>query len=155
VPVTARLSKSFYDRFGDDVANELVEWFNSVDATYRANLLEVNELNFARFDAKLEGLEVERQFVQVAGRFDKVDQRFDKIEERIVKFEERFVKIDERLAAIDRRFDSIEALLREQLMRIDGRLDRFEARMMRWMLTFWVGTLGGLAALVWAMVRPR
>src|SRR5436189_2766283 len=32
----------------------LVDWFNSVDATYRADLRELNELNFARFDAKLE-----------------------------------------------------------------------------------------------------
>jgi hypothetical protein len=31
-----------------------VEWFNQVDATYRAELRELNELNFARFDAKLE-----------------------------------------------------------------------------------------------------
>lgn len=31
-----------------------MEWFNSVDATYRADLKELNELNFARFDAKLE-----------------------------------------------------------------------------------------------------
>jgi hypothetical protein len=36
------------------VANELVERFNSVDATYRSDLREMNELNFARFDAKLE-----------------------------------------------------------------------------------------------------
>jgi len=54
VPVTVRLSKKFYDTFGDDIANELVNWFNSVDATYRADLRELNELNFARFDAKLE-----------------------------------------------------------------------------------------------------
>ena len=38
---------------GEDVANELVEWFNAVDATYRAELREANESNFARFDAKL------------------------------------------------------------------------------------------------------
>jgi hypothetical protein len=31
-----------------------VEWFNAVDLTYRADLRELNELNFARFDAKLE-----------------------------------------------------------------------------------------------------
>lgn len=54
MPVTARLSRRFYDTFGDDIANELVDWFNSVDATYRAELRELNELNFARFDAKLE-----------------------------------------------------------------------------------------------------
>ena len=54
MPVTAKLSRKFYDKLGDDVANELVEWFNQVDATYRADLRDLNELNFARFDAKLE-----------------------------------------------------------------------------------------------------
>src|SRR3954469_114078 len=54
VPVTAKLSKRFYDVLGEDVANELVEWFNAVDLAYRSDLRELNELNFARFDAKLE-----------------------------------------------------------------------------------------------------
>src|SRR5437870_1023988 len=54
VPVTARLSKRFYDVFGEEIATELVDWFNAVDATYRADLRELNELNFSRFDAKLE-----------------------------------------------------------------------------------------------------
>ena len=54
MPATARLSKRFYDVFGEEIANELVDWFNTVDATYRADLRELNELNFARFDAKLE-----------------------------------------------------------------------------------------------------
>jgi len=54
VPVTAKLSRKFYEKFGDDVANELVDWFNMVDATYRSELRELNELNYARFDAKLE-----------------------------------------------------------------------------------------------------
>src|SRR5437867_8760806 len=53
-PVTAKLSRKFYETFGDEIANELVNWFNDVDATYRADLRELNELNFARFDAKLE-----------------------------------------------------------------------------------------------------
>jgi len=54
MPVTARLSKLFYERLGEQIANELVDWFNSVDASYRAELRDLNELNFARFDAKLE-----------------------------------------------------------------------------------------------------
>jgi hypothetical protein len=47
-------SKRFYDVLGEDIANELVDWFNAVDLTYRTDLRELNELNFARFDAKLE-----------------------------------------------------------------------------------------------------
>ena len=54
MPVAVRLSRKFYEKFGEELTNELVDWFNSVDATYRADLREVNELNFARFDAKLE-----------------------------------------------------------------------------------------------------
>ncbi len=54
MPVTAKLSKKFYETFGEDVTNELVNWFNSVDATYRADLRELNETNFQRSDAKLE-----------------------------------------------------------------------------------------------------
>ena len=54
MPVTAKLSRKFYDRFGDDIANELVDWFNMVDETYRAELRELNERNFARFDSRLE-----------------------------------------------------------------------------------------------------
>jgi hypothetical protein len=54
MPVTAKLSKRFYDVLGEDIANELVDWFNAVDLTYRADLRELNELNFARFGAKLE-----------------------------------------------------------------------------------------------------
>ena len=54
MPVTARLSLKFYERFGEDVARELTDWFNDVDATYRSDLREINAHNFALFDAKLE-----------------------------------------------------------------------------------------------------
>ena len=54
MPVTAKFSKAFYDKFGHSVADELVNWVNQVDATYRTELRDLNELNFARFDAKLE-----------------------------------------------------------------------------------------------------
>jgi len=54
MPVAIRLSKRLSEKLGDEAANELVEWFNSVDAAYRADIREFNELSFARFDAKLE-----------------------------------------------------------------------------------------------------
>lgn len=54
MPVTARLSKRFYDKFGDEIANEFVDWFNQVDATYRSEFRDLFQTNFAQFDAKLE-----------------------------------------------------------------------------------------------------
>ncbi len=62
MPITAKLSKKFYDRFGDDIAGELVDWFNSVDTTYRTDLRELNERNFERFDGRLE-----QRLAQMAG----------------------------------------------------------------------------------------
>ena len=54
VPVTAKLSREFYDKFGDKIANELVNWFNQVDASYRSEFKDLFEVHFSRFDAKLE-----------------------------------------------------------------------------------------------------
>jgi hypothetical protein len=155
MPVTARLSKSFYDRFGDDVANELVEWFNAVDLTYRTDLRELNELNFARFDASMDArfaqadAKIERRFAE---QDRKIDQRFAEYD---AKWEQRFSQVDIRFAQIDRRFDALAAMLQLHIATFDTRMAQFEARMMRWMLTFWVGTLGGLAALLWALMQAR
>lgn len=95
MPVTAKLSRKFYDKLGDDVATELVEWFNMVDATYRSDLRELNELNFARFDAKVEQRVAElRADIQVRiaelrsemhRGFARVDQRFAELETRLTK----------------------------------------------------------------------
>ncbi len=54
MPVTAKLSRRFYETFGDEIANELVEWFNRVDDAYRSEFRELFEVHFSRFDAKLE-----------------------------------------------------------------------------------------------------
>ncbi|HJQ21503.1 MAG TPA: hypothetical protein VJ867_14230 [Gemmatimonadaceae bacterium] len=83
---------AFYERLGEDVANELVEWFNLVDATYRSDLREINELNFARFDAKME-----QRFAQ----FDaKMEQRFAHFD---AKWEQHFAQLE---AKWERRFDA-------------------------------------------------
>jgi len=54
MPITVKLSERFYERLGHEFVDELVNWFNQMDLTYRTDLRELNELNFARFDAKLE-----------------------------------------------------------------------------------------------------
>ena len=90
MPVTAKLSRRFYEQFGDDLANELVDWFNTVDATYRSDLDRLNELNFARFDAKLE---------QRLAQFDaKLEQRLAQLEAKWeVNLERRFGRLEKQL----------------------------------------------------------
>lgn len=53
MPVTAKLSRSFYDKLGDDVAGELVDWFNAVDTDYKNDLKEINDRNWERFRAEM------------------------------------------------------------------------------------------------------
>lgn len=78
MPVTAKLSREFYERFGDKIADELVNWFNQVDATYRSDLRELNELNFARFDAKLE-----QRLAQVAAN---LEQRLAELKTSLIRW---------------------------------------------------------------------
>jgi hypothetical protein len=61
-----------------------VEWFNSVDATYRSELKELNELNFARFEAKLEQRTAELR-AEVREGFARVDRRFAESETKLTK----------------------------------------------------------------------
>src|SRR2546426_12470343 len=85
MPVTAVLSKKFYETFGEDVTNELVNWFNSVDATYRADLRELNETNFVRFDAKLE-----QRLAELDARWGSKWSALDaKLEQEIAKLKAR------------------------------------------------------------------
>ena len=95
MPVTAKLSRKFYEKFGDDVANELVDWFNMVDATYRSDLRELNELNYARFDAKLEQriAELKAEFnsritelrAEMRLGFKNADVKLEQLETRLTK----------------------------------------------------------------------
>ncbi len=78
MPFTAKFSERFYERLGHDVVNELVDWVNTVDLTYRTELREQNEINFQRFDARL-------------------DQRFAELE---TKFEARFGTLDTRIESV-------------------------------------------------------
>jgi hypothetical protein len=88
MPVTAKLSRRFYERLGDEIVNELVDWFNAVDATYRSDLRETNELNFARFMAS-----VDQRFAEQDARFER------RLLEQYAGFERRLAEIDARLAA--------------------------------------------------------
>lgn len=126
MPVTAKLSRSFYERLGDEIANELVDWFNAVDATYRNDLRELNELNFQRFDDR-----VERRFAEFQA----------KIEQRLTQFE---TKIEQRLA--EHRVE-----VAAELASLRGALADQRAELLRWMFAFWAATLIPLAGLIVAL----
>ena len=50
----AKLSREFYDRFGDKVTDELVNCLNSIEASYRAEIKDLFAAYFGRFEEKIE-----------------------------------------------------------------------------------------------------
>ena len=133
MPVTAKLSRRFYEQLGDEVTNELVEWFNSVDATYRGDLRELNELNFARFDANVEA-RFATQDATLERRFAAVDVRFAALD----------ATLERRFAAMDVRFEAM-----------NSRFATTEKRLIGWMFAFWTGTMLAQAAFLYAVLRAR
>jgi len=112
MPITAKLSRKFYDKLGDDVANELVEWFNQVDATYRADLRELNELNFARFDSKQE-------------------QRLAELRSDLrAEFQAAIAQLKAEIAELRGEFRG----------ELRGGLAGLKAELVKWMFLFWAGT---------------
>jgi hypothetical protein len=78
MPVTATLSRKFYEKFGDDLTNELVNWLNQVDATYRSELRDLNERNFAQFETRLQA--------EIAQAVARLETRMAEFEARVVKW---------------------------------------------------------------------
>ena len=123
MPVTAKLSRKFYDKLGDDVANELVEWFNAVDATYRADLRELNELNFARFRAEVD-----------AG-FARADA---KLEQRIAELR----------GDMHAGFARADARLEQRIAELRSEMHLLETRLTKRMFGFWIAQSATTAGLV-------
>ena len=146
MPVTAKLSRKFYDKLGDDVANELVEWFNLVDATFRSDLRELNELNFARFDAK-----VEQRWAQLDA---KLEQRVAQVEQRLTQLEAKF---EQRLTQLEAKLEQRLAQFEQGLAQLDTRftlgLAEMETRLTKRMFGFWIAQAATTAALVLGVVK--
>src|SRR5712691_1546896 len=114
--VTAKLSRAFNDRFGDELTNELVEWFNQVDATYRLEFRDLFETNFARFDAKLE----------------------QRMAELRAELREEMAELRSELQSELRSgLAGVEGRLLARIGVVEGRFGTLEGRLVRWMFLFW------------------
>ena len=128
MPVTMKLSKKFYDTLGEDLANELVDWFNQVDTTYRTDLREFNELNFQRFDAKME---------QRLAQYDA------KLEQRLARYD---AKWEQRLASYEAKWEQRIAQLQTEVHReiitlrgdFRSEISALRTELIKWMFGFWV-----------------
>ena len=74
--IATNFSKEFYDRLGHEVVEEMVNWFNQTDEDYRTQLRDLNDRNYARFEAKLDQRFAE-QDAKWEARFAQQDVRWE------------------------------------------------------------------------------
>jgi len=123
MPITAKLSRRFYEKLGDEVTNELVDWLNAVDQSYRQEFKDLFEANFGRLQGELVALE----------------RRFDV---RLAALEERF---ELRLAQVQA---ELRAEVRQETGRLEARIAMTESRLIAWSFVFWLAQLGTMVGLL-------
>ncbi|MFQ5549834.1 MAG: hypothetical protein ACE5FJ_01195 [Gemmatimonadales bacterium] len=128
MPVTAKLSREFYEKFGDKIANELVEWFNQVDTTYRTELRDMNELNFQRLQALLKA--------ELVASEKKIGEQLGQLRS----------EMHTGLVELDSKVDVQSAALRTDMATLQSDL-------IKWMFIFWVGTVVTLAGILGGMLK--
>ena len=128
MPVTARLSHKLYEAFGEEAGADRVGWMQHIEAQ-RAELRELNELNFGRFEARLSELSshMDARFTQVDARFAQVDARFTQLED-----------------TMDARFAQFEATI---VGRLEAKIEQRTADLMKWSFVGWCGAVAAVAAL--------
>ena len=136
MPTAPTFSERFYEKFGHDLVTELAEWLNQMDLAYRSQLRDLNELNFARFDALL-------------------DKRVGELKAELRQ------EISETRAELRQDIAETKVVLREEIgqLRADMRAgfaqleNRLTSRLIRWMFVFWTGTTITLLGVMFAITR--
>ena len=130
MPVTAKLSSKFYERFGDEIAGELVDWFNAVDLTYQTQLKETNELNWERYKSTLQA-----ECAAIRAEMAKMD------------------------TALRGEMAKMDAALRGEMVKMDEGLRRemkaMQVDLHKWMFVYWSSLMVPLVGLIIGMLGAR
>ena len=130
MPVTAKLSSKFYERFGDEIAGELVDWFNAVDLTYQTQLKETNELNWERYKSTLQA-----ESAAIRAEMAKMD------------------------TALRGEMAKMDAALRGEMVKMDEGLRRemkaMQVDLHKWMFVYWSSLMVPLVGLIIGMLGAR
>jgi hypothetical protein len=141
MPIAAKLSRTLYETLGREGAEAMVDWMQQVE-TRRSELRELNDLSFARIDARFGEARAGSELRLAEARAD-LDLRFARVDTR---FTELRAELDLRFAQVDTRFATLEKTLVEHIER------RF-SDLIKWAFVFWVGSTVTLVVALAALAR--
>ncbi len=142
--MTAKLSKEFYDALGEGVANELVDWFNQVDATNRLDLRELNDRNFQRFDAKMgermaqSEARMERRMAELLVR---LEAKFDAKLERGLNDLRDSLRAEMGALRAEMNAMRTDSVTKEQFADFRTEVSDKFTDLLRWLVVLWTGTV--------------
>ena len=112
------------------MADELVDWFNTVDATYRSDLRGLFQGRFTATDIK-----VEQRFAAFEAKFNAKCAAF---EEKLAVFEAR----------LDRRINEVSSQFSDACAGLRADMRAMERRLIGWMFATSAGTIVTMAVLL-------
>ena len=137
MPITAVLSRTLHEALGREAAADLVDWMQQVD-THRAELRELNELNYARLDSRMNEL---RQVMD--SRFNEQRQATDSLR---VEFRH---ELRAEISALRMETNDGLAEVKIALAGLESKIDRRFADLVKWSFLFWCGAVGAAALARW------
>ncbi len=148
--ITARLSHKLQQTLGDEAAEDLVNWMQQVDAQ-RAELRELNELNFSRIDARF----AEARHATQADLAELRHTTQADIAELRQEMQGRFAEVREEMTAgfadVREEMTAGFADVRQEMAHLETRLERRIGDLIKWSFVFWVGAVGAIAMLAGAL----
>ena len=127
----AKLSREFYERFGDKLTDEPVNCLNSIEASYRAELRDLFDAHFGRFEEKLE-----RRLTEFTGALGSSIAHLRSDLE---------VKIEQVRGDLELKIEQLRAGLEPKIEQVRVELQATKSDLLKWTIGVWLPV--GLAVL--------
>lgn len=157
MPVSAALLKKLQETLGDEATSDLVTWVDHAAARDIAQLRDLAELHYERFDSRLE----QRLAEMRTDWRNELRTEASSLHAELSAIREELARIDARseakLAALRLEMATQIADLRTEMASqgadLRSQMASQRADLMKWMLVYWAGTIIPLAGLMTALIK--
>lgn len=150
MPATAALLKKLKETLGEEATRDLVTWVDRGPDYYIAQLRELADLHYARFDARLE-----QRLAEVrAGLQTEMARGLAALRETMAQGQAALREDMARgQATVRAEMAQGDAALRAEIANLRTEMAAQRADLIKWMFIFWAGTVIPIAGLLIALVK--
>ncbi len=155
----AKLSREFYEKFGDKLTDELVNCLNSIETGYRGELRDLFDAHFGRFEEKLEHRLAETT-AQLRTEFrDEIARLREEVHDEIAQLREQVhdesaglrTETGDRIGGlrseIRDQMASLQSEIRDEMANLRVEVHAVKGDLMKWSFVFWLPVVLALLGL--------